>query len=133
MDNKELQRLLDSLDEGPLGKPEVYWDRRHNLQLAQQIRNNVSYEQRRAWAPNTGKSLNDNMKNKISESMRISAELRGHLKPVASYKDGILFKTWDCIKDAAKELGCSPSSIRGCVRGSQKTSQGMTWKYIKNE
>ena len=37
MDNKDLQNLLDSLDEGPLGKPQVYWDNLTKLELAKAI------------------------------------------------------------------------------------------------
>lgn len=35
MDSKDLQSLLDSLDEGPLGKPQYYWENLSNLELSQ--------------------------------------------------------------------------------------------------
>ena len=131
MDNKDIQSLLDSLDEGPLGKPEVYWDRVNNLKLAQKIRNEVPYEQRREWAPNKGKKLTKQRKEQISNSMRKSAEKRGHLKPLVQYTlDGTLVKEWPCVKDACKELGLG-AGIRATCLGRQKSAYGYVWKYLE--
>ena len=37
MDYKDLQNLLDSLDEGPLGKSQRYWDNLDKLDIARKI------------------------------------------------------------------------------------------------
>ncbi len=121
MKQEELQNLLNSLDNGLLGsRKEHHWDSSRRMSLRNKTNN-----------PAKGGSLKGRKPVIPSyTSCRKAAERRGQLKPVSAYKEGKLFKTWPCIKDAAKELGCSPSNIRGCVRGAQKTALGMTWKYI---
>lgn len=44
-------------------------------------------------------------------------------------KDGTPIKEWACISDAAREIGCNPSSIVNNAMGRTKTLHGFTWKY----
>ena len=131
MDRQKIQNLLDSLDEGPLGKPEVYWDRIRNLKLAIEVRKTYSEEVKKSWRQNRDQSAINKKSNEARKlTSRKRAEERGQLKPVAAYKDGVLFKTWPCLKDAAKELNANVGNLRGAVNGRQKSALGMTWKYI---
>jgi group I intron endonuclease len=40
-----------------------------------------------------------------------------------------LIKTYSKIRDAAKEMNCSPSSIQDCIQGRAKTCKGFKWSY----
>lgn len=44
-------------------------------------------------------------------------------------KDGNVIKTWDCISDAARFIGCRPSSIVSNAKGRTKSLHGFVWKY----
>lgn len=51
-------------------------------------------------------------------------------KKVIQYDlSGNLIKQYDCAKDAADEIGVSPSAITTCCRGIHKSSKGYIWKY----
>jgi hypothetical protein len=40
-----------------------------------------------------------------------------------------LIKIYYKIRDAAKEINCSPSSIQDCIQGRAKTCKGFKWSY----
>ena len=40
-----------------------------------------------------------------------------------------LIKVYYKIRDAARELGCNPSSIADCLKGRAKTCKGFIWEY----
>ena len=42
-----------------------------------------------------------------------------------------IIKVYYKIRDAAKELNCSPSSIQDCIQGRAKTCKGFRWEYVK--
>lgn len=44
--------------------------------------------------------------------------------------NGLLVREWDCLNDAAKALGISPSGITMCARGQLKKSGGFKWIYL---
>jgi hypothetical protein len=44
-------------------------------------------------------------------------------------KDGNVIKTWNCISDAARFIGCRPSSIVNNAKGRTKSLHGFVWKY----
>ena len=129
MDNKELQKYIDSLNKGLLGRrTEHQWDSARRMSMINATDNPAKRPSVKKKLK--GRTYSEEAKQKISESMRKAAEKRGHLKEVAQYTlEGELVRTWSCVKDAAKALGCAPGSIRGCVRGRQKSSQGFIWKY----
>lgn len=41
-----------------------------------------------------------------------------------------IIKIYYKIRDAAKELNCSPSSIQDCIQGRAKTCKGYRWEYV---
>ncbi len=41
-----------------------------------------------------------------------------------------IVKIYYKIRDAAKELNCSPSSIQDCIQGRAKTCKGHRWEYV---
>jgi group I intron endonuclease len=48
-------------------------------------------------------------------------------------KKGNLIKIYYKILDAAKELGCNPSSIADCLTGRAKSCKGYKWEYIYSQ
>ncbi len=131
MEQDKLQSLLDSLDEGLLGKSQAYWTRRNNLELALQVRKTFPKEEILSWHNKVDRSaMNKKTNASRKATSRKRAEERGQLKPVAAYKDGVLLKTWPCLKDAAKELNANVGNLRGAVNGKQATAVGYVWKYI---
>lgn len=50
-------------------------------------------------------------------------------KPVLQIKDGNILAEYECIHDAALEIGVSHSGISRCCNGKQKLSKGFEWKY----
>lgn len=45
--------------------------------------------------------------------------------------DGIFLRKWDCISDAAREVGCNPCQILNNIKGRSKTCHGYMWRYEK--
>lgn len=43
-----------------------------------------------------------------------------------------LIKIWDCMSDAARELGINCSNIYKCCNGKYKTAGGFVWRYCEN-
>jgi hypothetical protein len=55
-------------------------------------------------------------------------------KPICQYSlDGNFVKRWDCISDAAREMGCNPCQILNNVKGRNKTCHGYMWRYEKTD
>lgn len=53
-------------------------------------------------------------------------------KPIYQYSlDGTLVKAWDCVSDAAREIGCKPCQILNNVKGRNRTCHGYMWRYEK--
>lgn len=51
-------------------------------------------------------------------------------KAVSQYtKDGIWVQDFDCIGDAARNVGCATTHICACCKGKTKTVRGFVWKY----
>tara|TARA_R110000803_G_C11696133_1_gene284760 strand:- start:43 stop:438 length:396 start_codon:yes stop_codon:yes gene_type:complete len=131
MKQEELQNLLDSLMEGPLGKPEVYWDNLEKLRIAQEF--------------NTGKPRSKSTKAKISAK----AKLRGNKSMMApemrlkasatmsrgvtaySYPDIKVLGTYKNNEECGNALDIHPSIVATVARGKYKQCKGMTFKYIK--
>lgn len=68
-----------------------------------------------------GKSTNNVVKNKISESKSI---------PILQYDlNGKLIKEWKSTKIAAMELKLSQGNINVCLRGKRKVTRNFIWKY----
>lgn len=44
--------------------------------------------------------------------------------------NGNLVKIYQKVADAAREVGCHPASITGCIKGREKTCKGYKWAYL---
>jgi group I intron endonuclease len=54
-------------------------------------------------------------------------------KAVMSYKDGVFYKEYASAKKAADEIGIHPSNITKCIKLTQKSAGGFTWKFSNNK
>lgn len=145
MDNKDLQSLLDSLDEGPLGKPQYYWENLSNLELSQtdevKKRKAITYsnEKRKQATKLAQKTMN-------SDSKIRSKQQRGNINkmvPVNAYKvrtqgRGKTFKILDKQfigrysnqRECALDLGIPPTYVSAVlVKDNIKTAKGYTFEY----
>ena len=51
-------------------------------------------------------------------------------KPILQYTfNGELLRQWECVEDASKALGCTPTLINLCIKGRLKTAGGFKWQY----
>jgi hypothetical protein len=49
--------------------------------------------------------------------------------PIASYKDGLLIKKYNSIKEASEDLNGSSTNIVKCLKGKTNSAYGYQWKY----
>jgi group I intron endonuclease len=100
------------------GANNPFFGRKHSEETLQRITATRMGEKN----PNFGKPHSEEHKKKIAES---------HLKSVEQWSsDGKTYiHTFDSITLAGNVIGKSPTGISQCLRGSQKTSGGFTWKY----
>ena len=79
-----------------------------------------------------------------SENMKHSFHYGHHVSPMLGRKgskntnskkiiqcdlSGSEIRKWDGIAEAARTIGCNPSSISACLCGYNKTCKGFIWKY----
>lgn len=121
MDHNKLQKLLDSLDEGPLGKRKDYeWDASIRLSTLNTINNPMkkdghSCKLKNGWKPYT--------KNFELHNAKTS-------KPIGCYsKEGKLLKQYPSMNHAAKDLSINRSGIRGAILRNG-TAGGFFWKQL---
>ena len=95
--------------------------------------------------PMFGKHLSEDTKRKISESKtgiifteehrkKMSQANKGKIyaptKSVIQYsKDGEFIAEYNSVMEASRQIGCNPSSICKCCKGTRKTAGGYIWKY----
>ena len=51
------------------------------------------------------------------------------MKPVEIYKDGVLYKIFNCIKDSAKGMNVNVSMCRKFLAGTKKDPKNFEWKF----
>ena len=52
-------------------------------------------------------------------------------KRIAQYDlDGNFLRAWDSVTEAAKHIGCRPSTISNCLTGKRPTMHGYKWSYL---
>ena len=49
--------------------------------------------------------------------------------PIASYKNGLLVKKYNSIKEASKDVNGLSTNIVKCLKGKTKSAYGYQWKY----
>ena len=57
------------------------------------------------------------------------APFKKYMKPVEIYKDGVLYKIFNCIKDSAKGMNVNVSMCRKFLAGTKKDPKNFEWKF----
>lgn len=80
----------------------------------------------------TGRVMPEDQRAKISKAnkTRMIGNKNGN-KAVECYKDGVFIKTYVSTREAAKDVGITPSNITSVIKGRQTTAGGYTWKSLK--
>ncbi len=129
MDNKDIQNLLDSLDEGPLGRSDAYWDNLEKLNIARGV-----------WH---SKPVPKETKDKMSKAAKgrvnkASLDPRARAKAAKtmskgviaySYPDNKFIGQYTNNKEASKALDIHPSIVGSVARGLYKQIKGYTFEY----
>lgn len=59
-------------------------------------------------------------------------DLNPSRKPVLQFtRDGKFIKRWECISEAARQIGCNPSQINNNIAGRCKSCHGYVWRSPK--
>ncbi len=104
---------------------------KNNLKPAQ-VGHPVSEETRRKLRlANLGKKAPDEVKKKISDSLKGKPrENLHHYKRIACYKEGVLIEKFNSVKSAAEKYHARPEAISVVLKGRRKRFREMEWKYI---
>lgn len=82
--------------------------------------------------PMYGKHHTEESKRKSSKSHKglLTSTKNPNARKVVQYDlSGNLIKIWDCMSDAAKELGTSSQNIYNCCKGFSQMACGFVWRY----
>ncbi len=79
--------------------------------------------------PDTFKKPSEKRSKSISKALTGRRATYKHKPIVQLTKDGTFIKNWECIGDAATELGYSAGNICMCCKGQLKTAYGFLWQY----
>ena len=85
--------------------------------------------------PMHGKHHTEESKRKSSESHKglLMSTKNPNARKVIQYDlTGNFIKIWDCMNDAAKELGTSNQNIYNCCKGYSQRASGFIWRYYEN-
>ena len=75
-----------------------------------------------------------NVLGKISPAKGRMGKSHYAAKPVFQYGlNGEFVKGWDCISDAARDIGCKPCQIINNIQGRNKTCHGYMWRFEKHD
>lgn len=98
-----------------------------NGSLSEKTKKKISESHKGKKHPLYGKHHSKETKRRISESHKAIG------RKVAQYDlNGNLIKIWDCMINAANELGVDKSAIWRCCNNKSKTSCGYVWKYYED-
>ena len=124
MDNKDLQKLLDSLDEGPLGtRKEWQWDRSIQQKGVFQDQFRTSIEKRKK----AGISNTAHMNTKLGKAKADKGKIKLR-KQINQYTlNGEFIKTHESIFLAQKAINARSAGISEMINGRQKSAHGFIW------
>lgn len=78
---------------------------------------------------NMNHAIRTGLRNPHENNHPKGADTPNSVRIIQCAKDGKVIKTWDCISDAARFVGCKPASIVNNAKGRTKTLHGFIWKY----
>ena len=115
------------------------------IPVSEETRRKISEAKTGENNPIFGKHLSEDTKRKISESKtgiifteehrkKMSQANKGKIyaptKSVIQYsKDGEFIAEYNSVMEASRQIGCNPSSICKCCKGTRKSTGGFIWKY----
>ena len=129
MDNTELQKLLDSLDEGPLGTRKDYqWDRSVNGNTTH-LNSKEALEKRKnssKYKNSLGQQHSVNSKKvKVYKGTKVGNARWGTLDLI----DVEYFDTFNSLGDAAKACNVTKAAVSACVNGKIRFAKGYKFEY----
>ena len=99
----------------------------NNGSLSEKTKRKISKSLKGEKHPLYGKHHSEETREKISKSHKAIG------RKVAQYDlNGNLIKIWDCMINAANELGVDKSAIWRCCNNKSKTSCGYVWRYYED-
>jgi len=148
MEQNNLQNLLDSLDEGPLGRPQWQIDqsvRQLGVKMphlhTKKVRKQASKSSTGQKRPNTSLAMlgvpkseqaKQNMRKPKSGGSAKGTRKPHKFVPVDKFSlDGNYIETYPSIIDAVNNNNVSRPNITGALAGRQNTAGGFIWKYSK--
>ena len=130
MKDNNLQNLLDSLDEGPLGKPQEYWDNLDKLSIGRAVRYSkpVPEETRIKMSKAAKGRINKASLDPVARAKAGATMSKGVI--AYKYPDMIKIGTYKNNKEASIALDIHPSIVGTVARGKYKQCKGLTFKYV---
>lgn len=82
--------------------------------------------------PFYGQKHSEEIRKKMSQNhVDFSGDKNPAARKVAQYsKSGAFIKIWNCIQQAADELGIGGTHISRCCKDKRKSAGGFAWKYV---
>lgn len=134
MDRDKLQNLLDSLDEGPLGKSQLYWDR-VNRALDLSSNPDILKERAKSISKNHKGKKNPNHGKKISKPIKAYKIKKANANKKSPIISEEYIGTYQSAYHAAEALGLYQADINNVLRPKSisKSTKGYTFKYVNND
>ena len=146
-ENFTVEQIDVACDQEELDKKEQYWishydciaPKGYNLtiggehpKLTDETRKRISKAVKGRIGSMLGKRHSNETKEKISKSRygKYRGSANGRSVKVFCIE---LTETFDCAKEAGRQLAIDPSSIIACCRGRRKSAGGFTWEYDNHE
>lgn len=84
------------------------------------------------FQPETFTKASKKRSKSISKALKGRRAYDKHIPINQLFLNGEFVKKWECMADAAKELGYSAGNICMCCKGQIKTAYGFLWQYAVN-
>ena len=138
MKQEDLQKLLDSLDEGPLGqKKDWQWEmsaRQKGVPKSQAHKDNVKKaaierSKNPDWIKTRGIQHESNStKVKVYKGTKVGNAKYGTLDVI----DVKYFGTFNSMRDAAKACNVTTSAVSACIKGKIRFAKGFIFEKLDN-
>ena len=140
MDDRNLQKLLDSLDEGPLGKPQAYWNKVEAIEMTRFPDVRKRAVQNTDWE-SRNKNLGISRKGKINEGLQQSnLEKRtpilayrithnGKKKENFKFLTKEFYKEYESLNQASKDIKINSAIIHNVLNPEHPSLQIKGWFF----